>query len=83
VAVFDAIDIDQLDPATAAAVVAAVQEAPPEVRAAFEQEIDVFSGATDNYIPLGSVVNVATRRVLVVSCAFLIAIPPVPPTRRS
>lgn len=82
VAVFAAIDIEQLDPATAAAIVAAVQEAPTEVREAFEQEIDVFSGATDNYIPLGSVVNVATRRVLVVSCAFLVAMPPAPVATR-
>jgi hypothetical protein len=82
VAVFAAIDIEQLDPASAAAIVAAVQEAPTEVREAFEQEIDVFSGATDNYIPLGSTVNVATRRVLVVSCAFLVAMPPAPVATR-
>jgi hypothetical protein len=82
VVVFDAIDIEQLDTAAAAAIVAAVQDAPTEVREAFEQEIDVFSGATDNYIPLGSTVNVATRRVLVVSCAFLVAMPPVPVATR-
>ena len=82
-AVFAAIDIEQLDPAVAAAVVAAVQNAPTAVREAFEQQIDIFSGAVDSYIPIGSTVNIATRRVLVVSCAFLIAIPPMPPPRKS
>ena len=81
-AVFDAINIEELDTAAVAAIVAAVQDAPVEVRAAFEQQIDVFSGATDTYIPLGSTVNVATRRVLVVSCAFLVAMPPVPVATR-
>ena len=80
--IFDAIDVDQLTDAEATAIVAAVQDAPDEIREAFEQEIDIYSGKTDNYIPLGSLVNVATRRVLVVSVAFTIATP-IPPSRRS
>lgn len=80
-AVFDALQLDELSDAEVAAVVAAVQSAPDSVRAVFEQEIDVFAGATDTYIPLGSLVNVATRRVLIVSVAFSVAMP-VAPSRR-
>lgn len=80
--IFDAIDIGTLSDSVAAALVDAVQDAPDEIRAAFENEIDIYSGKTDQYIPLGSLVNVATRRVLVVSVAFTIAMP-VAPTRRS
>lgn len=80
--IFDAINIGELSDAEASAIVDAVQDAPTEVRASFEQEIDIYSGKTDSYIPLGSLVNVATRRVLVVSVAFTIAMP-VAPTRRS
>lgn len=80
--IFAAVDIGELSDSEAAAIVAAVQGAPVEVRAAFEQEIDIYAGKTDSYIPLGSLVNVATRRVLVVSVAFTIATP-IPPSRRS
>lgn len=78
---FSSVDIDQVSDEQASAIVAAVQDAPVAVRAQFESKIDVFSGKTDLYIPLGSTVNVATRRVLVVSVAFTIAAPL--PSRRS
>lgn len=72
-AVFAALDIDTLDTAELAALVDAVQQAPAAVRAAFEQEINVFDGATDSYIPLGSTVPVSTRRALVAVGAVLSA----------
>lgn len=80
--IFDAIDLDELSDSAAAAIVAAVQNAPDTVREAFEEEIDIYAGKTDDYIPLGSLVNVATRRVLVVSVAFTM-VTPMPASRRS
>ena len=63
--VFDAIVLDDLTDTQLEQLVAAVQLAPPSVRASFEEEIDIFSGATDTYVPLGSTVPVKTRRALI------------------
>jgi len=81
-AIFDAIDINNIDITQAAAIVEAVQNAPVAVRAEFEDKIDVFNGKTDTYIPIGSSVNIGVRRVLIVSASFMIAIPPAPPISR-
>ena len=63
--IFDAVDIGAVTPEEAAALVEAVQNAPAEVREAMESEINVFDGAIDTYVPLGSAVDVGTRRVVV------------------
>jgi hypothetical protein len=63
--IFNAVVVDDLTDAEASALVEAVQEAPTEVREAFEEEINVFGGKTDNYIPLGSVIPVEQRRALI------------------
>jgi len=64
-----------LTEAQADALVAAVQEAPTAVREAFEDKINVFAGATDSYIPLGSTVPVSTRRVIIITSTLLVATP--------
>jgi len=64
--VFAALEVDDLTPDQIIELVAAVQDAPAEVREAFENEVDIFSGATDTYVPLGSTVPVGTRRALIV-----------------
>jgi hypothetical protein len=63
--IFDAVDISNVTPEEAAALVEAVQDAPTEVRESMESEINVFDGAIDTYVPLGSAVDVGTRRVVV------------------
>lgn len=63
--VFDAVVVDNLTDAEATALVEAVQEAPTEVRASFEAEINVFGGKTDTYVPLGSTIPVSQRRALI------------------
>jgi hypothetical protein len=60
------LNVDELTDDQLVELVAAVQDAPPTVRAAFEEEVDIFSGATDTYVPLGSTVPVSTRRALIV-----------------
>lgn len=62
--IFDAIVPDELTEAEAEAIVAAVQNAPTEIREAFETEINVFDGQFDTYVPLGSTVDVGTRRTV-------------------
>jgi len=58
-----------------AELVAAVQDAPTEVRAAFEEAINLFDGSTDTYVPLGSNVPVKTRRVVIAVSALFVAAP--------
>jgi hypothetical protein len=62
---------------------AVLSDAPDEVKAEFESQIDVFSGQFDTYVPLGSVVDVGTRRTLVaVTATTLVAIPAPTSSRR-
>lgn len=75
--IFDAIIVDELTPEQAAEIIDAVQDAPPEVREAFEEEINVFDGTFDTYVPLGSNVSVSTRRTVTAATAALGATVPV------
>lgn len=75
--VFDSVDVDELTDEQAEALVEAVQEAPEEVRAAFESEINIFGGKFDSYVPLGSTVNVKTRKVIVAASGVLFMAPTV------
>lgn len=63
--IFQALDVEELSDAQTEELIAAVQEAPTEVREAFEDEIDIFKSGLDTYVPVGSNVPVGTRRTLV------------------
>lgn len=75
--IFDAIIVDELTPEQAAEIIDAVQDAPPEVREAFEEEINVFDGTFDTYVPLGSSVSVSTRRTVTAATAAIGATMPI------
>ena len=75
-ALFDSIREDELTDAQAAALVAAVQTAPPEIRAAFEDKVNIFAGIAETYVPLGSKVPVRTRRIIIITTGLLVAMPP-------
>jgi hypothetical protein len=77
--IFDAVDISNVSPEEAAQLVAAVQDAPTEVRESLESEINVFDGAIDTYVPLGSGVDVGTRRVIVAAAGVLFVAPTIMP----
>jgi len=81
--IFNALDISNVSPEEAEQIVAAVQEAPKEVRESFEKEINVFDGAVDTYVPLGSSIPVGQRRVLIAIAAIGAAMPVAPSGRRS
>lgn len=68
---FDAVDIAAITPEEAEKIVAAVQDAPAEVRDAFEENINVFEGAVDTYVPLDSKVTVSVRRVVIAATTVL------------
>lgn len=71
--VFAALDVDSLSDEQVEALVAAVQEAPTEVRESFEQEVNIFSGAVDTYVPLGSTIPVSQRRALIIVTVTMFA----------
>jgi len=63
--VFDALVLDDLSETDLVQLVSAVQDAPVAVRESFEKSINVFGGAVDTYVPIGSTVPVSTRRALI------------------
>ncbi len=71
----------ELSPDEAEAVVAAVQEAPEEVREAFESTLNIFQGFADTYVPLNSTVPVSTRRALIAVGAVFLTLAPAPARR--
>jgi hypothetical protein len=60
----------------------AVSNAPKAVKEKFESEINIFGGGLDNYVPVGSTVDVGERRTLVVIGAVLTAMPAVAARRK-
>lgn len=79
--VFAALELDTLTATELGALVEAVQDAPIEVREAFEEQINVFDGAVDSYVPIGSTVPISTRR-LVIAAGAMLAAAPMPSARR-
>ncbi len=68
-------DISELSEEEVEELIAAVQEAPVEIRAEFEATVDLFSGTFDDYVPLGSNIDVQTRRVIVAASTMLFVVP--------
>lgn len=81
-ALFSEISTEELTEAEAEKVVAAVQDAPPSVRKAFESVLNIFSGFADNYVPFDSRIPVSERRALIALGAVLLAASPAPTLRR-
>ena len=63
--IFEALNVEELSDTQTEALVAAVQDAPTEVRQTFEDKIDIFKSALDTYVPVGSNIPVGTRRTLI------------------
>jgi hypothetical protein len=58
-------------------------DAPIEEREEFEATVDIYSGAYDDYVPVGSTISVAERRTIVAATAVVFMLPaPVPASRR-
>jgi hypothetical protein len=77
--IFATVPIGDISDAEAAALVEAVQDAPTEVKEAFEEEINIFAaGNVDTYVPLGSSIPVSTRRVLIAGTALTLTMIPIP-----
>jgi hypothetical protein len=73
--IFDALDITTIDASQAAQLVEAVQDAPVAVRESFEEQVNIFDGVVDSYVPIGSTVPISTRRLVIAAGALLSAVP--------
>jgi hypothetical protein len=73
--IFDAIDTGELSTEQVDNLVIAVQSAPEEVRNAFEEQINVFDEKFGSYVPVGSNVNVKTRKVIIAATGVLFVAP--------
>lgn len=71
--IFQSIDPSAISEAEADAIVGALAEAPKAIKEAFEEEINVFSGTFDKYVPSGSAISVGERRVVVAVSGVLVA----------
>jgi hypothetical protein len=71
--IFDSIPVGDLSVAEEAALVAAVSDAPDEIKDEFETQIDVYGEGLDDYVPTGSQVDVGSRRTLLAATAALSA----------
>lgn len=67
----------------AAALSEALSSAPDSVKEEFEQQINVFGGQFDTYVPTGSKVSVGARRVIVAAAAASFATPVPTSSRKS
>ena len=81
VALFEEISPEELSPAEAEAVVAAVQDAPTSVRKAFEAVLNMFQGFADDYVMTGQQVPIKTRRALIALTAVFLVTAPAPSRR--
>lgn len=68
------------------AIAVAINNQDDEVKEAFEEEVDVFAGATESYVPAGSRVDVEDRRAIIAVQSAGVAVaaatrpkPPAPP----
>jgi hypothetical protein len=63
--IFAEIPVGDLTSEQEAELVAAVSDAPTEIKNTFEAEIDVYGGGLDEYVPVGSEIDVGGRRTLI------------------
>jgi len=72
--VFVAIVVAEVSQEAGAEISEALAEAPVEVKESFEEEINVFDGVFDNYVALGSSIDVGDRRTVLAATAAVAAI---------
>lgn len=78
---FQVLEVDQLTEEEKTQLIQAVTNAPEDVKTAFEEEVNVYALGLDTYVPVGSKVDVGTRRSIIAATAAIAAVTQVtPPT---
>jgi hypothetical protein len=73
-AVFETIPVGDLTQVEEAALVAAVTDAPQEIKETFEETIDIYGEGLDDYVAVGSQVDVGSRRTLIAATTAVAAV---------
>lgn len=73
--IFEVLNVDELSDSQLEQLVSAVQDAPTEIRKAFEESVNIFGGQVDTYVPVGSNIPVSQRRALIAITTALFAAP--------
>lgn len=68
-------NFEQLDSGVKYAIAEELSDEPKEVKEAFEEEVNIFEGGFDNYVPQDSKVDVGTRRVVTAVTTIAVVIP--------
>ena len=69
--IFSSIDTSSITEEQKSEITEAVQNAPEEVKEAFEGEINIYAEGFDDYVPVGSNIDVGARRSLIAVTAVL------------
>lgn len=72
--VFEAIAVSELSAEQESELVAAVTNAPTEIKAAFESTIDVYASGLDEYVAVGSTIDVGSRKSLLAATAAVASV---------
>jgi hypothetical protein len=72
--VFSAIAVTELSAEEESELVAAVTDAPTEIKAAFESTIDVYADGLDDYVAVGSNIDVGSRKSLIAATAAVASV---------
>lgn len=67
--IFEVLEVEQLTDEEKEQLIQSVTNAPEEIKAAFENEVNVYALGLDTYVPVGSRVDVGTRRALIAATA--------------
>jgi hypothetical protein len=68
-------NFDEIPPEAKEAIAVALSDQSVEVKETFEEEVNIFEGGFDEYVPADSTVPVKTRRVLVVATTAAFVLP--------
>ena len=73
-AVFESIPVSELTPQQEEQLVTALTAAPDSVKDTFEGSVDIYGSGLDDYVPVGSAVDVGSRRTLIAASTALTAV---------
>lgn len=72
--VFAALDVANVTPEQEAQLAEALTDAPQDIKEALEEEVDIYGDGFDDYVAVGSEVNVGARRTLIAATTAVAAI---------
>jgi hypothetical protein len=72
---FEALDMSALSPEEQTQVINELNNASEEVKKEFEDTVNIYSGEFDEYVPVGSVITVGERKVLIAATGVLFVAP--------